>query len=569
MFARDVVLRRLLNSCHLHAQIRTSATTTHHVAQSAAGGRPRPKIDGRNRMSAFWAPIAKHGGSPDASNQGLLAKAAIMRQAHAGIFHMLPLGLRIQEKIEKLIDKHMASLGASKVSLSSISSEKLWQRSGRGRNDEFFHIKDRKSAKYLLSPTHEEEITALVAANVASYKDLPLRLYQISRKYRDERRPRQGLLRAREFLMKDLYTFDYDIDAALRTYDEVRRAYRAFFTEIGIPFVEASASSGNMGGDLSHEYHFTGSAGEDTIISCTRCDFAANEEVYQPPPFNAITAAESATQTTYGISSDRHTLYSIITPQSSPAVNMHLVKRLIPDLDASVEQPQALWSEHAERIQMYLIDPRCKRTVSDEQIIDNQRIILTKPAEGDRCPNCKGPLRIQSAIEVGHTFSLGTRYSEPFAAKVNDDIGSQAVAIQMGCHGVGVSRLIAAASDMLTDATGLNWPLAIAPFRAIIVALPLAELEGEAEGIYDMLTRSLQAQDIDFDLVIDDRQKSLGFKLSDADVVGYPFIIVLGKAFQPQGKVELQCRRLGLKTEVDVDALSDRIQTCTQELKMV
>ena len=177
----------------------------------------------------------------------------------------------------------MGRLGASKVSLSSLSSEELWQRSGRldkGRTSELLRLEDRKGAKYILSPTHEEEITNVVANAVHSYKELPLRLYQVSRKYRDETRPRQGLLRGREFLMKDLYTFDVNEEQARRTYEDVRQAYVAFLEELRLPYLVAQADSGNMGGDLSHEYHFASSHGEDTVISCNACEFSINEELY-------------------------------------------------------------------------------------------------------------------------------------------------------------------------------------------------------------------------------------------------------------------------------------------------
>ena len=228
--------------------------------------------------------MRKQAESRDLENgHDLLVRAGFLRQAHSGIFHLLPLGLKVQNKIERLIDKHMLRLGASKVSLSCLSSEELWKRSGRldkGRTSELLRLEDRKGAKYLLSPTHEEEITTIIANAVHSHKELPLRLYQISRKYRDEPRPRQGLLRGREFLMKDLYTFDVTEDAARKTYEAVRGAYVAFLEELQLPYLVAQADSGNMGGNLSHEYHFASSHGEDTIVACDKCDYSINEELY-------------------------------------------------------------------------------------------------------------------------------------------------------------------------------------------------------------------------------------------------------------------------------------------------
>lgn len=241
--------------------------------------------DGRNRLSNVFVPTQRRPADLSGPENGhdLLIRAGFLRQAYSGIFHLLPLGLRVQNKIERLIDKHMLRLGASKVSLSTISSEELWQRSRRldkGRTSELLRFADRKGAKYLLSPTHEEEITTIIANAVHSYKELPLRLYQVSRKYRDEPRPRQGLLRGREFLMKDLYTFDVTEDAARQTYEEVREAYVAFLEELKLPFLVARADSGNMGGTLSHEYHFASPQGEDTIINCDKCELSMNEELY-------------------------------------------------------------------------------------------------------------------------------------------------------------------------------------------------------------------------------------------------------------------------------------------------
>ena len=209
----------------------------------------------------------------------LLIRAGFLRRAYSGIFHLLPLGLRVQEKLERLVDKHMRSINASKVSLSSISSEKLWARSGRlSISSEYFQLEDRNGSRFLLAPTHEEEITSVIADTIHSHNDLPVRLYQISRKYRDELRPRGGLLRGREFLMKDLYTFDQSQNHAHATYEEVRVAYRNFLDELKLNYIEARADSGAMGGDLSHEYHLPDAAGEDNIFHCTTCDYARNEE---------------------------------------------------------------------------------------------------------------------------------------------------------------------------------------------------------------------------------------------------------------------------------------------------
>ncbi|MCJ1308106.1 hypothetical protein MMC25_001758 [Agyrium rufum] len=405
--------------------------------------------------------------------RSLLIRAGIIRQAHAGLYHLLPLGLRIQEKIERLIDRYMRGLGASKVSLSSLSSESLWQKSGRlADKSELFRLEDRKGAKYLLSPTHEEEITSLVGDIVSSYKELPLRLYQVTRKYRDELRPRGGLLRSREFLMKDLYTFDHTTDSALTTYHAVREAYSAFFREFKVPFLVAEADSGNIGGDLSHEFHFPATNGEDNIVSCDRCSYVSNEEKATKRP------------------------------------------------DPSSSEP------------------------------DNNAVTV-----GDGCPRCDhGSLQVQPAIEIGHTFFLGTRYSDLLDARImTPTAGTAPEPIQMGCHGIGISRMIAAVPEMLADEKGLRWPKVMAPFEVVIV--PAAGNEDDAQSLYDTLnlagTVGSEPENT-IDAIIDNRQKEFVWKLKDADLVGYPIIVVLGRAWAKDRRCEVQCRALGIK-KVEID----------------
>ncbi|PNH29232.1 hypothetical protein VD0002_g6513 [Verticillium dahliae] len=258
------------------ALIRRS-TRSYHQCHSGA--------DQRQRLTAIWTPTGGRTAGEAERAHDKLIRAGLLRQSHSGIFHILPMGYRIQSKLESLIDKHMQSLGASRVALSSITSKKLWQQSGRYENlgSELFNFQDRKGADYMLAPTHEEEVTSLVAQSVKSYKELPLRLYQITRKYRDELRPRHGLLRTREFTMKDLYTFDVDTAAAMQTYEQVQDAYASFFGSLGLPVVKARAGSGDMGGDLSHEYHFTSPIGEDLIMKCNNCEFAVNSDIAEQP----------------------------------------------------------------------------------------------------------------------------------------------------------------------------------------------------------------------------------------------------------------------------------------------
>ena len=558
---------------------------------ASKGTRRGIHYDGRNRLSNFWTPTQGKNKSAVGEEDGhdLLVRAGFLRQAHSGIFHLLPLGLRVQDKIERLIDKYMLSLGASKVSLSSLSSEELWRRSGRleGRDSEFFRLQDRKDARYLLSPTHEEEITTIVANAVHSYKDLPLRLYQVTRKYRDEARPRQGLLRGREFLMKDLYTFDVSDEQARGTYEAVRKAYSAFLDELRLPYLVANADSGNMGGKLSHEYHFASDKGEDTIIKCNNCDYSINEELYiglhtsseaDDKPWEGLPVNADVY---YAISKDRKKLLQALYP-SGMGLNIYAVKALFPELDPSVENPVELWEEEAWKrgghgARVILIDSRVRgatyeppteipvrildqlppKLIKNTDVVlqpelDGRRVVLTKAQGGDSCPSCSdGKMQLQKAVEIGHMFHLGTRYSEPLDLKVLEANNKQ-VTVSMGCHGIGISRLIGAIASLLADRKGLNWPMAIAPFGTMLVATG-GVAAGELHDLYDRLSTA------GVDAAIDDRERPMGWKLNDADLVGYPFIVVLGKAWDVRKAVELQCRRLGIKEEVKANEIVERI----------
>jgi prolyl-tRNA synthetase len=475
----------------------------------------------------------------------------------------------------------MQSISASKTSLSSITTEALWRQSGRySSNSELLRIKDRRESGFLLSPTHEEEITALVASMVHSYKDLPLRLYQVGRKYRDERRPRGGLLRAKEFMMKDLYTFDSTSPAALETYSAVRSAYTAIFDALKIPYLVADADSGNMGGKLSHEYHFVSPKGEDNVWSCDACDYIANEELVTKKPI------EDENDDAYplvlrGISIDRTTEINIYVP-SPPGLNvddeptwdsitsfvdLHAVKRALPsdvDLDTGIEASTLSTLLESTTKSIAIVDQQLDLPDDEESI---QASDLTPTVPGSSCPTCDhGKLNVSKAIEVAHTFHLGTRYSDPLGALVSLPDGKTRAAMEMGCHGIGVSRLIGAIASLLSDSKGLNWPRIIAPYEAIILSTP--QVDGrEMEEVYDALAGEGNGN-VDVDVVLDDRQeKSLGWKLRDADLIGYPVILVLGRGWKERRVVEVQCRRLGVKKEVELENVRSEVASLLEEVE--
>ncbi|KAF7589061.1 hypothetical protein BBP40_004808 [Aspergillus hancockii] len=561
----------------------------------------------------------------------LLVRGGFLRQAYSGIFHMLPLGLRVQDKLERLIDQHMRSVGASKVSLSSISSQELWEQSGRlGEGSEVFKFHDRKESRFLLAPTHEEEITTLVGSLTKSYRDLPVRVYQISRKYRDEARPRQGLLRGREFIMKDLYTFDCTVEEALKTYTSVKDAYTRLFNDLKIPYLVAAADSGNMGGNMSHEFHVPSSKGEDTVISCTSCETVYNDELadgkthefggnesHRASGFDTGDILSEAVPTIstglwMAISKDKRTLlrgwypkFSMQGTNQEPVereVNSHAVKSIADatgiDLDLSIENPLEQWAAEVKsnkasgpcrivdlydsQVRVYKRPPlsdllqqaKCQAEDIDYSMLDrfpgtNNGLSLVKVHDGDKCAKCgQGHVKTQVAIELGHTFHLGTRYSEVLRASFMVDQSSsgnseaQSAPMQMGCHGIGVSRMITAVADNLADSKGLNWPRVIAPFEVIVV--PAKGLEEVAEKIYDSLTSGPASP---VDVILDDRDKQMGWKLGDADLIGYPVIVVVGKGWKKQKTLEVQCRQLdNLREDVPVEKLSVFVRSLLERL---
>ncbi|GAB0134890.1 hypothetical protein EsDP_00003244 [Epichloe bromicola] len=561
----------------------------------------------RSTLSKLWVPTGGVSETEGETGHKKLIRAGFLRQTQSGLFQLLPLGLRVQNKIEALLDKHMESVGASKLSLSTITSEELWRRSGRFDqvSSELFRLADRKQFPMMLSPTHEEEITSLVASTLKSYKDLPLRLYQITRKYRDEMRPRHGLLRSREFVMKDLYTFDKSFDSAISTYRDVAGAYRAFFADLKIPILVAEASSGDMGGDHSHEYHLPNPIGEDTVISCDSCDYAANDEVAtarkipsSPPSVSTQNIRVQDIHVWRGITKDRKTLVNAWYPAGGGTeINTHVVKEVVVDLDTSINDPVEAWMEalsagaeggnHGDIKVINIVDTRLASSYSElakelpivpaageypNEICQlpvitshsGEGLNLLRPTQGDGCPRCEtGQLRVHRALELGHTFYLGARYSEPLELSVTLPHSKHPMPVEMGCYGIGVSRIFGAVAEHKADERGLIWPRAIAPFE--IVVIPTSGLTDATLGFYNDLTCQ-SASGYKFDVVLDDRKETFGWKMQDADLIGYPVTIVLGKAWREKGICEVQCRSLSLKENVAVGDLPSYLNTVLRRL---
>jgi prolyl-tRNA synthetase len=431
--------------------------------------------------------------------------------------------------------------------------------------------------------------------------------------------------------MKDLYTFDYSTEEALNTYESVKHAYTRLFDELKIPYLVAVADSGDMGGDLSHEFHFISPKGEDTIITCSHCDHIYNEELADGKssfePKRSLNGDPNSATLNLGsnapvavsaglwmaVSKDKRTLARAWYPKylmqgaagpTEREVNSHAAKAIANaagiDLDPSVENPLECWLAQIQQTSSPVSDtspPYRILDLYDSQVraykqpplsglphaIDpsgnkvefsmldcfprsTSGLQLLRVHEGDRCPRCtQGSLRPQRAIELGHTFHLGIRYSEvlqasviiesptlsDFAVRTPSNIKPASVPLQMGCHGIGVSRMISAVADALADAKGLNWPRVMAPYEVVVI--PAKGLEAEAEQAYDALN---SGRGLQIDAILDDRDRQIGWKLADADLIGYPIIVVVGKGWKRQGTLEVQCRRLdGFREEVPLDSL--------------
>lgn len=509
----------------------------------------------------------------------------------------------------------MTSVGASKLSLSSLTTVALWNKTGRSGGSEFFRLQDRKGTKMLLAPTHEEEITQLVGDTVNSYKQLPLRVYQIGRKYRDERRPRAGMLRGREFSMKDLYTFDIDEASALRSYEDVQAAYKALFDELRVPYLVAEADSGSMGGSLSHEYLYPSESGEDTIVRCGNgeCGYTANVEAALPqmPEVGTIQPVREEVGVHQAVSKDRKTLINTFYLKATPTttgemvkneVNLSRIKDLVPELDTTTTDALALFekhftpldverevstevehdpknppvfsrvinifdaaipshlteasfSNHAEILPQAMMDKHIPTTSISRHPKNGEPLRLLHLRENDACPRCQtGKMSSETAVEVAHTFHLGTRYTEPMGVRI-PNADNQKVTIQEGCHGIGVSRLVAAIAESMRDEAGLDWPRVVAPWEVAVLCHPEQTKVEEAEELYKVLREKGGV-----DAVLDDRGHKLMWKMKDAVLVGYPVFLVLGRSWERERKVEVQCKRLGVKEEVEVERVLEVVQ---------
>ena len=572
------------------------------------------------RMSTlFLRTLREDPADAEVASHKLLVRAGYIRRAAPGIYTWLPLGLRVLDKIETIIREEMAAIGAQEVSFPVLLPREPYEASNRWTEygDSLFRITDRKDADYLLGPTHEEMFTLLVKDLYGSYKDLPVSLYQIQNKYRDEARPRAGILRGREFKMKDSYSFDVDDAGLEESYRKHRDAYVRIFDKLGFEYVIVKATSGAMGGSASEEFLAKAAVGEDTYVRCTKCDYAANVEAVQtrtpaPLPYDDAPAAHAedtpATPTIETLvdhlntafpRSDRpwaasDTLKNVLVLLKHPDGTTEPLaiglpgdrevdqKRLegqlepievVPMDEAELKKhpalvkgyigPGVLGKESASGIR-YLVDPRVVEgtrwvtgadsegrhvldLVAGRDFTPDGTIEAAEVWDGDPCPECDdGVLESARGIEMGHVFQLGRKYADALGLQVLDENG-KLVTVTMGSYGIGVTRAVAAVAEGTLDDLGLCWPRNVAPYDVHLVAT------GKDPAIFEAAARladELEAAGVD--VLFDDREKvSPGVKFKDAELIGVPTIVTVGRGYA-DGVVEVRDRRSGERSEVPV-----------------
>jgi len=517
----------------------------------------------------------------------LMVRAGLIRRLGSGAYSYLPLGWRSLLKATAIIREEMDRAGAIEVFLPAIHPAELWKKTGRYdvMLEILMRFKDRADREIVLGPTHEEVITDLVAKEVRSYRDLPRTLYQIQTKFRDEPRPRFGVLRSREFIMKDAYSFDLDWDCLNRSYDAMYAAYCRIFERCGLPYLPVEADSGPMGGDVSHEFMVPTDAGEDMLVQCTGCKYAANVERGEIGDVPASTEemhpmkeVETPGMTTIekvsgflGVTADRLAktlLFKVgneviaVMVRGDHAVNETKLRRVVGaeiamadeesvvrvsrapvgfagpvGLDARIIADRAVAAGRnfvtgANKADAHILNVNPGRDFEIDQVADVRYAV-----DGDACPKCGAPLRIRRGIEVGHVFKLGTKYSQSLGATYLDEAGNSKT-IVMGCYGIGVNRILAARIETHNDKDGIIWHPSIAPYETNIILVNSEDptIREVGERVY----RSLAEAGVD--TIMDDRSESAGVKFKDSDLIGFPLRIAVGKKSLQKGGVELKLR---------------------------
>ena len=553
------------------------------------------------------------------SSHQYMLKAGLIRKSGGGLYSFLPLGRRVELKIEAIIREEMNNIGAQEIMMPIVQPAEIWHESGRWNayGPEMFKLEDRHGGQFCLGPTHEELITTLVRNELRSYKQMPVTLWQMQNKYRDEIRPRFGLMRSREFVMKDGYSFDVDEEGLHKSYQDEYDAYTRVFTRCGLEFKQVEADSGQIGGNHSHEFMALAQAGEAEIVSCSQCDYAADIEKATAPTlemaaetakdvelietpncatiedlaqFLSIPLEKTIKAVAFTIDGEKTVLCMV---RGDHSVNDVAVQNFVggnaiepateDELKAHGLQPGYMSPIDADKPDnetfFILVDPSAmavpngvtgankagyhyqnvnpSRDVKDVTVASIRTMV-----EGDACPHCGAPIHVVRGIEVGQVFELGTKYSEALHATFLDQHG-KAKPYVMGCNGIGVTRPIAAAIDQFHDEHGIMWPVAIAPFEVAVV--PVSTKDQDQVRIAEEIYGGLQAMKTD--VLLDDRNERAGVKFNDADLIGYPVRITVGKKSAADQTVEIKVRRTGHEEVAAIADSAARVQAILNELR--
>ncbi len=546
----------------------------------------------------------------------LMIRAGLIRKLASGLYNWMPMGLRVLRKVENIVREEMNEAGAQELLMPVVQPAELWEQSGRWQEygGELLRIKDRHDRDFCLGPTHEEVITDLVSNEINSYKQLPANFYQIQTKFRDERRPRFGVMRAREFLMKDAYSFHIDQASLDETYDIMYDTYNRIFNRIGLDFRPVQADSGSIGGNSSHEFHVLASSGEDDIAFSTEGGFAANIEMAEalaPAGDRAAPSAELEKVATPDMKTiDDVANFLNVAPQQTIKTLLvmgesedddnkeiialvlrgdHTLNEIKAEKIEGIANPLTFIGEDlveeasgapagsigpvglklrtiVDRSAAHLANFVCGANEADHHLINvnwERDVALTEVAdlrnivEGDASPDGKGTIEIKRGIEVGHIFKLGDKYSQAMNATVLDQNG-KARAVEMGCYGIGVSRIVASAIEQNHDDNGIIWPTSIAPFQLALVPLNMHKSEAVAEKTEALYT---ELKNLGVDVLMDDRNERPGFKFADMELVGIPHRLVISDRGIKNGTLEYKGRSDSDNQDIAIDDAIQFIQS--------
>ena len=548
------------------------------------------------------------------SHQYML-KAGMMRKVSSGLYAFLPLALRSIRKVEDIVREEMNAIGSQEILMPITQPAEIWKQSERWDvyGEEMFKLNDRHGHEYCLGPTHEELVTVLAKMDTSSYKQLPVSLYQIQNKYRDEKRPRFGLMRSREFIMKDAYTFDMDEEGLDKQYHLMYDAYTRIFTRCGLHFRPVLADSGAIGGSGSHEFEVIADSGEADIVYCKDCDFAANIEAVEPKALSSSVHNDKAKEIVE--TPGQHTIQMVCDFLHVPVVCS--VKAVVYKLDDTVVLALVRGDHEVNEVRLqnlfnavnvglasdedlkrcgliagYISPIGLKKADNFEIIVDttvmemedaccganavDKHYVHVNPKRDfgdvrvetirlitaeDCCPKCGGMIELKKGIEVGQVFKLGTKYSEKLGCTYLDRDGKTHPMV-MGCYGIGITRTVAASIEQNHDKDGIIWPVAIAPYEVVIVPANNKDegVMNAARHLYD------EMEDCRDEVILDDRDERAGIKFKDADLIGYPIRVTIGKKWKESGLVEVRLRRSGVVSEVALADCKTKVLEMLEEL---